>query len=205
MRFFIDLAAKPVTEQTVLNGTPQYLEVQEHGLDPPGISYVYVIPLDASSFVVATCWGHEFDRFREFIFHPKQGPAWIKAYSEPWPTFGELINNALAGNYSRGALVNFEDPDDGERKWYIATFVGNIIPTTSYQKIANDPKVVDACQRVYIKSAELLQQYARGGEISVGTKAKMLAMGAWSGHTQALDTSLVWLNRLDQLTRFMPS
>jgi len=186
MRFWMDFDAETTAEQHVLFGTPSYLEYQTHSLDPSGISYVYIMPLESSSFIVSACWNHAFDHFIEYIFHPKMGDDWISAYSEAWPTFGTLLRNAANGLYSAGSLVNFEDPDDGERKWHVATFVGNTMPKETYEEVADDPRIVDASQLVFLQSAELAEEMNSGKDIGTATKAKLLAKGAFSGYTQGL-------------------
>jgi hypothetical protein len=200
MNFWLDLTASPTSDGQFYNGTPAYLEIQVHQTDQPrGISYTYIIPLDNSNFIAAACWGHEFDRFQEFIFHQKLGGDWIKAYSEAWPTFGELINNALQGHYSRGALVNFEDPDDGERKWCVVTYAGNTLPKANYEEVTSDERIKNAVQLVATKSLQLSEQMTSGRDMSPVTKAKMLAKGAFLGYRQAINTQLIWLDRLSKI------
>lgn len=199
MKYWVDLSARPTESKDLMVGTPAYLEVQSHRADPPGISYTYVTPLAATDFLVSSCWGHEFDRFQEFIGDAKLGDKWISAYGEAWPAFEQLLRNALGGRYASGALVNAEDPDDGERKWHVVTFVGNCIPKETYEEVANDQRIIEACQSVYLRSASLLEQMASGRDLSIGTKTMMLARGAWSGYLKGLDTSLVWIERLSKV------
>ena len=46
MKSWIDLSARPTLDQEVIHGTSDYLEWQTHSVDPAGISYTYVTPLD---------------------------------------------------------------------------------------------------------------------------------------------------------------
>jgi hypothetical protein len=199
MRFWIDMNAHPDEAQGVVHGTPGYVEIQTHNVDPPGISYIYLVPLDQANFIVAACWGHEFDRFEEYIFDPKLGKHWVSAYSEAWPLFGELFTNAMQGRYSQGSLVNFEDLDDGERKWFVATYVGNIGPYEEVAPLSEDPRIIEAGQLVYLKSASLAEQMLSGEDIPAGTKAMMLARGAFAGYVEGWNKSAVWLTRVQQL------
>jgi hypothetical protein len=197
MRFWLDLTATPWKEQTVFHGTPSYVEVQTHSLDPRGISYVYVIPVEPGSYVVAACWGHQFDPLVEFMTDPKLGKDWVQAYSETWPTFGELLNNAANARYSAGSLVNFEDLDDGDREWFVATFVGNTIPVETTTELFDEPRVVEATQLVIGRSIQLAEEM-QTRQFSGMNKVKMMAKGAFAGYTQGMDMSAVWLSRLQQ-------
>ena len=203
MRFWVDFEAVPVDRySTLLNGTPNYLEIQEPGgeAEERGLSFTYILPLGPGDFIVASCWGHEFDKFTPFILDPKMGRDWLRAYSEPWPTYGQLVTNASEGRYSSGALINFENPDDGERKWFVITFVGNLVPTNEWAEVFDNPRIVAACQMVYLKSAELAQQMTSGRDISPGTMAKLYAKGFFSGYAEGVNKSLVSFDRIQNLS-----
>jgi hypothetical protein len=204
VHYWIDLNQPPQGTQTIVNGTPAYIEVQTHTDQPDWkqVSYVYVLPLDNSNFVAAACWGHQFDQMAQYFFDPKMGNDWVNAYSEAWPSFGELLRNAAGGRYGAGGLVNLEDPDDGERKWFVVTFVGNTIPKDSYDEVLDDSRVEQGVQLVYVKSAELLEQMGSETHISTATKLKMFGKGAWGGYKEGLDKSLVLMNRFQQIAQF---
>lgn len=205
MRFFLDTEAVPqAPDHTMLVGTANYLEVQEPSSDGgSGLSYSYVNFLEPGSFVVSACWGHEFDRFTPFLSDPKMGGYWLEAYSEPWPTFGRLLRNSSHGRLSDGCLVNFPDPDDGELKWHVVTYVGNLPHTTSWAEIAEQQRIFEACQVVYTRSVELLMEMLSGRDVSVGMKAKGFLIGAFGAQKDAVKTSLVWLEQFDRIARLV--
>jgi hypothetical protein len=195
VRFFIDLAARPAAGQERVNGTEAYMEWETYSVDPPGISYTYVMPLDSNSFVVSACWDRRFDKLTEFIFHPQLGRDWIRAYGEVWPTFGEVLTNAMNARYGNPSLVNFADPDDGARKWHIATYVGDTPPMETYRELANYPRVAAAAQMVMTKSLALLQDLNSGAQMRAITKLKLMSKaGLASARTPVYDPS-VWLSQ----------
>jgi hypothetical protein len=199
VRFFIDFAARPEVGQEVVHGTEAYMEWQTHSVDPPGISYTYVMPLDPRSFVVSACWDRQFDKFAEFIFHPQLGRDWIRAYSEMWPTFGELLTNAMNARYGNPSLVNFADPDDGARKWHIATFVGDTPTMETYEELSDYPRVTAAAQMVATKSLALLQEMNSGGEMRATTKLKLYAKAGKAGARTPVHDPSVWLSEPSRL------
>lgn len=204
LRFFLDLEAVPqAPDQTLLVGTANYLEVQEPGSDGVGLSFTYVNYLEPGSFIVSACWAHEFDRFTPFLSDAKMGGYWLDAYSEPWPTFGRLLRNSSHGRLSDGCLVNFQDPDDGEQKWHVVTYVGNLPATTSWAEIGSEQRILQACQLVYIRSAELLMEMMSGRDISAGMKAKGFLKATLGAQKEAVESSLVWLERFDRVSRLL--
>lgn len=205
MRFFLDLNANsPAPAETLLVGTANYLEIQEPSGDgTPGVSYTYVNFLEPGAFIVSSCWGREFDRFTPFLTDPKLGAYWLDAYSEPWPMFGRLLRNTHHHRLSDGCLVNFQDPDDGEHKWHVVTYVGNLPHTTSWSAIAEEPRLLSACQLVYLRSAELAADMTSGRTVSAGMKAKGFFKATVGAQKEALDVSLVWLDRFAKVSRLV--
>jgi hypothetical protein len=208
MRFFFDPTASPqAPDATLFVGTSNYLEVQEPAADGTGVglSYTYISYLEPGSFVISACWDREFDPFAPFLSDPRMGGHWLAAYSEPWPTFGRLLSNASRGRLADGCLVNFQDPDDGENKWHVVTFVGNLPHTTDWAEIAEQERVLEACRLVYVRSVELLLDMMSGREISPGTKAKGFFKAAIGVQRDALESSWVWLDRIERITKLMGS
>ncbi|MEJ7742903.1 MAG: hypothetical protein WKF73_10325 [Nocardioidaceae bacterium] len=191
-------------ETTLMVGTANYLEIQEPSSGAEaGLSFTYVNILEPGRFIVSCCWGHEFDRFAPFLSDPKMGSYWLEAYSEPWPTFGRSLRNSSHGRLSDGCLVNFQDPDDGEQKWHVVTYVGNLPSTSSWSDIAEEERILQACRLVYIRSAELAEDMMSGRDISGGMKAKGLLKGALGAQAEAVETSLVWLEKIDRISRLL--
>lgn len=205
MRFFLDPEAIPqVPSTTLLVGTANYLEIQEPSSEGgAGLSFTYVNFLEPGSFIVSACWAHEFDRFMPFLSDAKMGGYWLEAYSEPWPMFGRLLRNSSHGRLSDGCLVNFQDPDDGEQKWHVVTYVGNLPSTTSWAEIAEQPRILEACALVYMRSAELAGEMLSGRQISVGLKAKGFLKATVGAQKEAIDVSLVWLDRFERISRLV--
>lgn len=205
LRFFLDLeATAQAPDTTVLVGTANYLEIQQPSSEgDTGVSFTYVNYLEPGSFIVSSCWAHEFDRFTPYLGDPKMGGYWLEAYSEPWPTFGRLLRNSSHGRLSDGCLVNFQDPDDGEQKWHVVTYVGNLPFTTSWAEIAEEQRILQACQLVYMRSAELAMEMLSGRDISAATKAKGLLKATLGAHREAIDLSLIWLERFDRISRLI--
>jgi hypothetical protein len=119
MHFFLDLEATPTEKQSVVRSTPAYVEIESHSVDPPGVGYIYVLACEApGSFLVAACWGREFDRFTD----PNVGPRFFRAC----PELGHLITEGINERLSRGAVIRMVDPDDGDLKWFVARVVAGL-------------------------------------------------------------------------------
>ena len=90
------------------------------------------------------------------------------------------------------------DPDDGDRKWHIATFIGNTRPMESFEEISNDPRVGAAAQLVMSKSIDLLQEMSSGRELKTGTKLKLFGKSSFA-HGKPRYNESVWLSDLSRL------
>jgi hypothetical protein len=107
--------------------TPAYIEYAMPAGHPGMFLVTYWIALSPTSFLVANCWEHEFDFALHMMLDEKVGAGVVKSATETWPTFMALLTNVLQDNprFSEGVLVRMNDPDDGESKWILGTYLGN--------------------------------------------------------------------------------
>jgi hypothetical protein len=110
--------------------TPAYVEyVQPHG-SPPNKAYLvtYWMRLSVSEYFVAHCWGNEFDVPIHFMTHPASATGTIKSALQAWPTFMALLNNSALPKprLSEGVIIHAYDPDEGDPKWFLGAYLGNI-------------------------------------------------------------------------------
>jgi hypothetical protein len=195
MKFFADMATKPSQEGTVINGTPAYIELATHSpnADPPGSSYLYVVPTDEHSYIVSACWERQFDQLSELIADPKLGKLWLKVLLETFPVFGSLVVSGIEGYYSDAAIVNMADPDDGESKWFTATVVGNM--SVQSAEDLEQRRFIEAYELILGKSFTVAGELATN-EISTASKLKLMAAGAWHGYVEGLEIQTKWMARL---------
>jgi hypothetical protein len=104
--------------------TPSYLKVLSRSSVDANTWYsAYLIRIDDHTSAAVTCWGQQFDvAFQQFA-DSKYGHVYLKEFRKIWPTFFELIDHAIDERYGDGALTELIDPDDVNRKWFIAVLV----------------------------------------------------------------------------------
>jgi hypothetical protein len=132
MRFWI--TTDPVSGPEYIQGgdgsclreTPSYLEY----VYPAGDHFVvtYWLPLSPTEYFVCHCWGNEFDLPVHFMASPGTSVGTIKSAQQGWPTLMDLFANSGQDKprLSLGVILHSYDPDDGDPKWFIGAFLGNI-------------------------------------------------------------------------------
>lgn len=83
---------------------------------------LYYIPRSESSVFIAACWDHAFDGPIEGLSDDDA----LETVTQTWPTLAQLLANGIEDRYSQGALIVLEDPDCGEKKWFVASVAGNL-------------------------------------------------------------------------------
>ena len=200
MKFFLDAESRPGIEETYIRPTPAYVELQKHSVDPPGISYIYLLFLDEHSLLVAACWLHQFDDWSSLLEDRKMGKHYFRLIKDTYPTVGQLLDNAVNARYSGGALINIEDPDDGERKWVIGTVVGNVAfrSEEEFMSLLDSERMMEAFVTVLGSSFVAVEEMTTRS-IPWTSSARLFGHGFLQGYRDALPLSSVWISRLSNL------
>ncbi len=154
MRFFVDTYSNPELEGQgegfKYGVTNCYLE-----LEYPVNDYflvIYYIPRNSNYLVIATCWERAFDEILENL----DNPDYLETISETFPFLSQLLYNGFKEKYSEGALIQLEDFDTGEPKWFLISVSGNVNLENPEQIFGN--KTNKVAELVIEKSLELLQE-----------------------------------------------
>jgi hypothetical protein len=200
MKFFFDPEIQPQIENTYLNSTPAYIELQKHSVDPPGASYIYVFSWGHYSFFVAAHLGRDLDALNPFLQDPKMGKTWYGFYKEKWPSWGRLIDNGANSRYSDGVLLNIEDPDDGERKWVVGTVVGNLNVETvaELEQALYSERMMQAYALVLMASFTLAHEVITRPNPPIGV-AKLYGRMLFQSYVDAIDLGAVWVPKITKL------
>jgi len=138
----------------VVRAQPAYVEIQSHGTGRHGgITYTYVTRGEApGSFIVATCWGHDFDQLSD-----GRAGASPDIVRRRLPVLGELMANGVERRLDRGALVRLPDPDDDGLKWFVALLVEHVDAPTVRALVAH-PRIQEACDTILTRSLVVHQE-----------------------------------------------
>lgn len=178
MRFFVQEEQDPdikegKNEDVRTRTTDCYAEV-EYKVDSKYIDAYIVGRNENTAFVVAS-FEHVFDSVKEQV--EDKNEAALKAEFKAWPTFAVLLQNGVSDRYSEGALIQLEDPDCGETKWFVATVIGNIDPDKEEALIKE--KINAATELVIGKAADLLVEVSEH-------KPHYIRQGIWEGIKEGL-------------------
>jgi hypothetical protein len=175
MRPFIDERKTSTQEEVGSTITNSYIAL-EWPIDDSRAFVVYLIPRNTHSVFVATCWEHAFDQLLQGIDEDT-----AETIGETWPTLAALLYNGADDLYREGALILLEDFDDGERKWFLASVVGNI----SFENVEGllGERTDAVMQLVAQKSVQLLT------ELNENEPSTLRAIG--KGVAQAVGTGLM--------------
>lgn len=200
MKYFLQDFAGAQDEETYYSTTPSYVELIKFVADPPSLSRTYVWLIQDYTFFVCTCWEHQFDGWMQLLVERPGGINWFQTLSETYPTAGRLLSNASAERYSDGVLVNLPDPDDGERKWFIGTVVGNIHLETeeALQAFLMSDRMAESYVRIWVPTFDLLHEL-QTRQIPTGRRIKDMGMAMFRGFSSGAETSGIWLDRLSIL------
>lgn len=103
---------------------------------------VYVFSIEDGVLAAATCWNDMFDRMIDELFkHEALYPTLEKLY----PTAMNVIENARSERYGDGALLQFIDPDDMYRKWFISV----LVPGLFADDLTADKTLLAAMDKTY--------------------------------------------------------
>jgi hypothetical protein len=100
--------------------TNSYIEL-EIPIDEESSIFIYIIPKNQHSAFVAVCLDDMFEKIMDDLDEDT-----LEIIVDTWPTFAELLYNGIKDKYQNGALIQLEDDDYGEKKWFVASVAGNI-------------------------------------------------------------------------------
>jgi hypothetical protein len=116
------------TDGTQLRFTPGYIEYVMPGTIPPLHVITYWIALTQTDYFVAHCWGNDFDWPFHLMTYPTTSAGAIKSALQAWPAFMALLSNSAQDKprLSEGVIIRVNDLDDGDLKWFLGSYIGNI-------------------------------------------------------------------------------
>lgn len=112
---------------------------------------VYLVPAGDCAVWVATCLEHCLDGIEQYLCNED---GWRMCF-KTWPLTARLLANGITQQYSEGALVRTADVDNGDHKWFIYSFVGNLDPQNSRESIE---RIFEAFGRVLDLSFQVLRE-----------------------------------------------
>lgn len=200
MKYFLEDFAEVQSEETFYFVTPSYIELIKTVVNPSSISRTYIWLVQDYTFFICTCWEHQFDPWMQLLIERPGGINWFRTLSETYPTAGRLLTNAHTERYSDGVLVNLPDPDDGERKWFIGTVVGNVHLESEdqLQTFLLSDRMMDSYLRVWMPTFELLDEL-QTRNIPTSRKLKDMGVSFFKGFSEGIETSGIWLDRVSVL------
>lgn len=195
------------TNSVVFNQRPTYIEVLIQSLDRKVWFSCYIIPQpkgenagrDGASAAAIICWDRQFDSTFEYFSNPKYGRIWTDAYRGLWPTFFQLMDNAVHGNYEDGALAEMTDPDDGKQKWFFAVVVHGLGADFSAPGAVD--KATKAADRVVQLGLRANAEFQR--QLSWSQKIRVGLRGGAAGAKEGQAVANPWRERLDWLRLFV--
>ena len=146
MKFFISDKTNKNNSETVCRETAGYIEL-EIPRDSDSSIYIYAIPRTENTYFIGICLDDIFDDFIENYDDDIED-----VYNEAWPQLISLLNNGVKDKYTNGALIQLEDEDCGENKWFVAIVVGNL------SSDGDDDKVSTSIELVIEKTMALLTE-----------------------------------------------
>lgn len=160
--------------------TPRYVEFVQR---EKSLALVfYMIFRDEHSLIIAACWDHTFDSMQ--IDDEDD----IKNIGDTYPTIAQLIRNTLGKRYSQGALVQMEDFDDGEPKWFVVSVAGNLNLRSADDLFQE--RIVQVLSIVLDKSTTALLEIQNNKPSYTGTILRGLKKGFMIGLKASIKQSL---------------
>lgn len=190
MQSFLDTTApESGTEAVVTPRANGFVEVLHQSPDDPEIWFAsYVVKVADGVTVAMTCWDERFDAGLARLADPRVGHIVAGEFRLLWPTFFLLLDNTAAGRHEDGALARLVDPDDGERKWFIAVLAGAGTEAQLPTSAVDD--VVGLSLHVANESRH---------DLSTGQKARIAARVGASRVRPRKQVARPWEDRLDWL------
>jgi hypothetical protein len=190
MRYLFEVRSSPYSIRPAIVQTAQYIELNPDPQSLPDGQYVhftfYLLRENYINFYVLASWDHQLDWMMDLMAEPSQGDLWRQTLGETYPTLGMLISNAEQGRLASGVLLGVPDPDDGDVKLCVMTFVGNmsqfaaslINDDASIRELVNDPRILQAVNKVADLSISLGSEIETN-EISGRSMARMYGIVGW--------------------------
>lgn len=128
MRPWIESAIASPQDSMNVRQTVSCVEIQQQVPNVPVKYNTYLLRYTENSFLSVAHLGLEvfFRNMDQQLLHPTLGSTWAKTYRETWPTLFSMLDNTVNRSLSKGALLRIDDPDNGDQKWVIGTFLGNV-------------------------------------------------------------------------------
>jgi hypothetical protein len=113
-----------------LRGGETYLEAvwpgSLVGLGPEYHLVLYWLRISDSQVFIGTCWGNHFDFVPTLASNEALDRAFVRGATKAWPVFAELHSTEIARDRKRGSFIFTEDPDDGQIKGFVGTYLNDV-------------------------------------------------------------------------------
>lgn len=157
----------------------------------PGRWYVaYVVMIEDGVGAALACWDQDFDEYFRLIADPKLGSIYVDEFRRQWRTFAQLLDQTADERYGDGALAEFIDPDDINRKWFVACLFAGDPDATAFME-----RAVAAAVRSVELSIAIRADFR--SPISALSYTRIAFRGAAAGAAEARR----WTKHLDWLTQ----
>lgn len=199
MRFFIQEQSNPTLEKTgdediiKVGETNSYMEIEVKNKEGEYI-VCYLVPRSENTYFVVACLDHHLDFILEQVENEDEDK--LHAEAKAWPLFVTLLKNGMKGRYSEGVLTQLEDPDCAEKKWFIATVIGNL----DFEKQSDlaFEKVSHAMELVLDKTIQMLTEMIEKHPNYGWETAKTFTKAVLTGIGEYANTVVASLNAADQ-------
>ena len=175
-----------------------YVEFLLQSKTDPSVWFAsYLLKVDDNVAAAVTCWDQQFDVVFQQLNDPKYGAIYVDEFRKIWPTFFSLVDATNDERYGDGALTQLVDPDDMNRKWFVAVLVSGLQTATENDGskfTAAVDKAVDLSLAVFREAQTKLSWKLkakiglRGG--AVGYRAGKEFAGPWEDRLRWLQTLL---------------
>jgi hypothetical protein len=195
MQHFLRNAAPLPTEQDVVmeDHSPDYIAfLRRSNVNPARWFSSYLVKIDDHASAAITCWDQQFDPLFEKLGDPQHGAILAGEFRKLWPNVFAVIDNALDERYGDGALTEFIDPDDMNRKWFVAVLFSSASSDQDEHTVAS--RAIDAVvERSLGIADDLLKELPWKAKIRIGLR------GGAVGFKRGQEIADKWRKRLDWL------
>lgn len=180
--------------------TSDYIEFTLRSRANPGRWLaIYLVQVNASgTWAAVSCWDRQFDRIVAQAAG-KNGDLVIAEYRRIWPTFFALVQNAADEQYGNGALTEFMDPDEMNRKWFVAV----LFRTPPGNPAELDERVATAVAKVVTLTDQLQSDFLR--PLTKISQARAILKAAVRGANESQEIFKRWTENFDWLARISTS
>lgn len=141
----------PKDKEFEYSSTDSYAEL-EIPVDDDTSLFLYLVPQSEHSMYLLMSFDDAFDE----IINNLDDDTITSAFRKAWPTLYQLIQDGVNDKYSNCALIKTSDFDDGDTKWFLATFVGNYSLDNDSENASE--RIQDAIKKVEEKALTLLTE-----------------------------------------------